>query len=333
MRNEQTRYPSIPVRFLIVAVAVIMTLCAAASPALARQIYVNNQSGDDQFNGRQAQPTPGGEGPFRTIGAALEVAGPSDEVYIANTGVPYHESITLGGKNRSGIEGFPFRLIGDGAVLDGSVPVPEEAWEHFKGPTFRFQPKGQHFNLLFLDGRPAAEVIVPIEAGGPPELNAFEWCHTNGYIYFRCEDTKLPSDYNLSYAKLDTGITLYHVNHVDIMDLTIQGFRVDGISAINTAREVTLVGCTMRGCGRSGLTVGGASIVSVNASLIGNNGRSQILTLPSSKTIVRNSNILGNTAPAWVDKGGLFYEGDFQIKGGREVIKPEGADEEEPAKQ
>lgn len=333
MRYEPTRRTDFWARFLILSIAFILIVQAGASVVFARQIYVNNLSGDDRFNGRQAQPTPGGEGPFRTIGAALDTAGPSDEVYVANTGEPYHESICLGGKNRSGVEGFPFRLIGDGAILDGSEKIPEERWEHYKGPTFRFRPKGQHFNMLFLDGRPAAEVIAPIESGGPPELNALEWCHVDGYIYFRCEDTKLPLDYNLSYAKLDTGITLYQVSQVEILDLTVQGFRIDGIGAINTARDVAIVGCTMRGCGRAGVSVGGASVVEIIASLVGNNGRAQILTLPASKTIVRNSNILGNTAPAWVDKGGLFYEGDFRIKGGRNEIKPPGELEEEPAKQ
>ena len=75
-------------------------------------------------------------------------------------------------------------------------------------------------------------------------------------------------------------MTLFHVEKVRIVDLTVQGFQVDGISLSNSAREVLLSGVTCRGNGRSGLAVGGASSVTIRESLLGDNGQAQLLTLP-----------------------------------------------------
>ena len=50
----------------------------------------------------------------------------------------------------------------------------------------------------------------------------------------------MPADYQLTYACLPTGITLYHVDSVAITGLTVQGFQVDGINALNSARDVRL---------------------------------------------------------------------------------------------
>ena len=61
----------------------------------------------------------------------------------------------------------------------------------------------------------------------------------------------------------------------------------------------------------------------VDACLVGNNGRAQLLSFPLSETHVRNSKLLGNTAPAWVDRGGRFYLGTERVEGGLEEIKPD----------
>ena len=108
-----------------------------------------------------------------------------------------------------------------------------------------------------------------------------------------------------------------------IRDLTIQGFQLDGLSAFNSAREVRLERLTCRGNGRTGVTVGGASIVAIDDSLVGNNGEAQLLTLPISEAHLHNTQLLGNTAPGWVDQGGkVFFEGQ-PIQGGREECLPD----------
>lgn len=298
---------------------VVVGLCAA--PSLARDVFVSNVAGDDRFTGeRPPGAQSGSSGPVRTIGRALKLAGPGDRIVLDNTGQPYRESITLATSQRSGLPHERFTLIGNGAVLDGSLPVPVDAWQHYAGAVFRFHPPRLGGQMLFLDGRPAPRVADDPLADRPPTLEPGQWCEHRGDIYFCVEKTKLPADYALTFAALQTGITLYHCGEVTIADLTVQGFRIDGISAFNSAHDVELVGVTARGNARAGITVGPASLVLLSGCLVGDNGEAQLLTLPYSETLVRSCDLLGNTAPGWVDQGGSVTVDGEPLTGGRDEI-------------
>ena len=132
----------------------------------------------------------------------------------------------------------------------------------------------------------------------------------------RTEPLRRPEDYPLTVATRPVGITLFHVQNVAILDLTIQGFQLDAVNAHNSARNVVLQEVTCRGNGRAGVAVGGASLVSINSSILGNNGEAQLLTRPYSETFVRQSDLLSNTAPAWLDRGGVVTLDDNKIEGG-----------------
>ena len=106
-------------------------------PASARDIFVDNVSGDDRFIGSQINNAADGSGPVRTIGKALRLAGNGDAIELAATGQPYRESVSLVGSSHSGLAGHPFTIRGNGAILDGSAPVPPQAWEHYNGAEFR----------------------------------------------------------------------------------------------------------------------------------------------------------------------------------------------------
>ena len=305
----------------VVRLSVVLGIAVGlVAPAAARDIFVSNTGGDDSFTGRQARSMPDRSGPVRTIAKALRLARQGDRIVLAKTDLPYRESISLVGSRRSGSSLTRFVIAGNGAVLDGSAPVPPDAWEHYRGAVFRFRPPGLEHQQLFLDDRPAMRVVISRLAGTPPELEDLQWCLHEGYIYFRVEPLKLPEDYALTYADKRVGITLFHVDQVAILDLTVQGFQLDGVNAANTARNIYLAGVTCRGNGRSGITVGGASLVALDAALLGNNGQAQLLTLPFSETHVYNSELLSNTAPAWVDQGGRFYLEGKRITGGLDEL-------------
>ena len=68
---------------------------ATAVHACARDLYVNNVSGDDRFNGSAANAQGGKNGPWRTIARALRSAEKGDRINLAATEQPYRESITL----------------------------------------------------------------------------------------------------------------------------------------------------------------------------------------------------------------------------------------------
>jgi nitrous oxidase accessory protein NosD len=143
-----------------------------------------------------------------------------------------------------------------------------------------------------------------------------------GEIYFCVEKDKLPGDYALTYAAKETGITLYYVEQVAILDLVVQGFRVDGINA-KTVRSVQIKGVTSRGNGRYGIAVDGAAQVDIEDCTLGQNGRGQLFTAANSETHLRGSDLFPLTAPAWVDEGGLFYLNDKRRQGGLEKISRE----------
>jgi hypothetical protein len=300
------------------------------STAGGREIFVDNLAGDDRSSGQQPDNSTYQNGPVRTITKALQLVGNSDTIVLAKSDQPYRECISLVGSQHSGVPREPFIIRGNGAILDGSAPVPPEAWQHYRGATFRFRPPRMGSEQLFLDDRPATRVLAGRGATDPPELQPGQWCSLRGDIYFCVEPTKLPADYRLSYACLQTGITLLHVDCVVIADLTVQGFRVDGINLFNSARHVSLVDVTCRGNGRSGLAVSGASLADLDKSGLGDNGEAQLLTLPLSKTFVRQTTLLGNTAPGWVDRGGFMYVDGNRVEGGMRQLPPTAAQEPAP---
>jgi hypothetical protein len=278
-----------------------------STPASGRSIFVDNMVGDDLATGRQARATTAGaDGPVRTITRALQLAQSGDAIVLANNSTPYRESISLVGSRRSGMPEEPFTIRGNGAVLDGSLPVRPDAWQPYEGPVFRFRPRPCDYQQLFLDGRPAARAAVAPGAKRPPALRPLQWCMLRGDIYFCVEQTKLPADYNLACSYHPTGITLFHVDHVVIVDLTVQGFQLDGINAFNSARQISLGGVNCRNNGRSGVATGGASSVEIQASMLEGNGLAQLLTLPFSETQVRQTHMPSAAAPAWLSRGGYL---------------------------
>jgi len=308
----------------------LLTVLLLWSPAVGREVLVDNVNGDDRFTGQLARDPGGMGGPVRTLAKALRIAGPGDTIILVKNDAPYRESFSLTGRRHSGTSQEPFTIQGNGAILDGSAPAPAEKWESYKGAIFRLRSRPMAYSQLFLDGRPAVRVFAGQSAKSPPELQPRQWCSLEGRIFFCVEKSKLPGDYKLSYAHDQTGITLFHVERVRIADLTVQGFQVDGVNLYNSAREVSLSNVTCRGNGRSGVAVGGASQVTIDASLLGNNGQAQLLTLPYSEAHLGNTRLLSNSAPGWVDQGGRVYIDGKRVKGGRDEFRPAAARERKP---
>ena len=272
--------------------------------ASALDLFVNNQAGDDRNDGRLEHSAYGGQGPVRTIGRALKLAQSGDRVIVADTGQPYREQLTLFGSGNSGSPVAPFVIEGHGAVLDGSQPVPDEAWAHYADDVFRFRPRGLAYQQLFRNDRPLAQVPVRRLSASPPRLEPLQWCLHENWIYFRVEEGHTPQSYALTSASHEVGITLYRVANVQILDLTVQGFRLDGVNAHDGVRDAFLVGLTCRGNGRSGASVGGASRLTLEACLLGNNGHAQLRTEGHCRVWANRCELLDNTAPPYVVEGG-----------------------------
>jgi hypothetical protein len=243
-------------------------------PVAGRDVYVSNTVGSDRMDGSAARVEGGSHGPVRTLARALRLVEKGDHIVLDNSGKPYRESVCLSGDRHQGLRGKPLTIRGNGATLDGTAPVPPGAWQHFRGDVFRFRPGRLTHQQLLLHDKPARRRPVMVRRV-LPELAPLEWTLMDGHIYFRVEDGRLPRDYDLKYSDRQTGITLYGVNHVRIMNLTVLGFALDGVNAHDGVRNTVLEGLACHTNGRSGISVGGASRVSVDRCRLGNNGQSQ----------------------------------------------------------
>ncbi|MCH8046685.1 MAG: right-handed parallel beta-helix repeat-containing protein [Planctomycetes bacterium] len=274
--------------------------------AVARDIFVNNLAGEDRFSGLVATTDGDRSGPVRTIGRALQIAHRADRIVLAKTDQPYRESITLQGVGNSGYADKPFTIQGNGAMLDGSVPVPGDAWQHVRGNIFRFRLRRLGHHQLFADGLPLVRRHVSSD-GKIPDLKPLQWCMSRAHAYFCTEDSKSPRNYEMTHSGHSVGITLYRVDHVVIFDLIVQGYQLDGINAHDLARNVSLVGVASRGNGRSGVSVGGASQVTVQACTLHENGTAQLRTEGECQAHVRLSGLLPESAPRWHIAGGRLW--------------------------
>jgi len=276
----------------------------------ARDLYVNNVAGDDHQQGNSPDLSSTESGPTRTIRQALRLARFGDRVILANTGQPYTEFISLEGPDNSGSAMMPFVLEGNGAVLDGSRFVPPDAWQPIDRNVLAFRPPWISYCLLFVDGKPASR-LESADASQLSLLQPMQWDLVNQQIALRVPDDHLPSDYKLSYTALPVGVTLYGVRNVVIRNLTIQGYRLDGVNAHDNAFEVDLIGLTCRANGRSGVSIGGASRVNVRKCVLQDNGNVQLRTEGWSHAIVNESQVGDGQAVSWAMEGGqLIVDGE-----------------------
>jgi len=283
----------------ILTLTFVLGCCLGPLPA--RDWFVNNFGGDDTFSGLVATTgTP--DGPFRTLGRALRACGAGDRIVLADSGQPYRESASLVGGHHSGLPGHPFVIEGNGATLDGRLPIPPEVWKSYHGAVFRFNPRRLAYQQLYLNNVPALR--HPTGRGGAlPKLAPLEWFLDGGYLYFRIEDERMIDDYALSCAAHTVGLTLYKVHDVVIQNLTIQGYQIDGIQ-VHDAVECLLGGITSRGNGRSGVAVVGASRATIDGCVLGDNAEAQLLVEYPAQANVLDCDLLPKTAPAILNRGG-----------------------------
>jgi hypothetical protein len=287
--------------YLLLAVA-FWLFCAASAPA--RNIFVNNLTGDDRRGGEQ--PVSQGEagGPCRSIAKALRIAQASDRIIVANTGEPYRESLSVQGARHSGSDAFPFVIEGNGALLDGTINLSEADWEHVAGNYFRTQPRLMSYQQVFLSGQPAVRKLPAL--GRVPKLEPTEWCLLEGWIYFRVEDGKLPQSYDLACSGETVGVTLYDVHDVIVRDLAVIGFQLDGVNCHDNVRRSDLVGIQSDWNGRSGISVGGSCRVRIDTCSAEGNFEAQVRTEGYCVVEMLDNRLNETTAPAVIREGGMI---------------------------
>jgi hypothetical protein len=288
--------------------AVFTCLLLSCSAASARDIFVDNVIGDDRRAGTSSAIVGEGGGPCRSIAKALRVAQPGDRVIIAKTPEPYREGITIQGPRHSGSDRFPLFIVGNGATLDGTMPLTDAQWEYVGNNTFRTHPAHMSYQQLFINNQPV--IRKQPAPGRPPHLGPHEWCLQDGWIYFGTDKGKLPPDYNLSCCGEQVGITLYEVHDVVIEDLNLRGFWLDGVNCHDNVRRTDLVRLTTTNNGRSGISVGGASRVRIDTCTSSGNGAAQVRTEGFCAVRMVDNQLDETTAPAISREGGQVVAGE-----------------------
>lgn len=255
----------------LLAVALAIT-CSSAN---ARDIYVDNLVGSDQFDGRLQVPTDSGSGPVRSLRRAMQLVNFGDRVVLKRAGAVYYDSLSFTGSRFSGSPQNPFTLVGNGATLSGLRVVPPAGWRPAGQDLWKLTLTRKGFNRLLRDGKLLPEVI-PGDSVNPLEsLNPGEWVAWRGSLYFR-QDGDRPATQQFTYAAEQTGLTLYQVSNVRITDVTFRDFRFDGVHAQNMCESVVLENVNCINNGRAGVAISGTSDVEVIGGRMADNGRAQI---------------------------------------------------------
>lgn len=252
---------------LLYLISLLVALCSAAN---ASDIHVDNVAGDDRNNGSQAGGGAVDTGPLRSISRALWIAHAGDRIILTKNAEPYREMLSVIGPRNSGLDDSPFIIEGNGAVIDGSGFINPDDWDYAFGDVFKVRFRYMAFPLLLEAEKPLPKLKVT-SAKDLSKLEVGEWATFGGQVYFRPAADRDISAYPLSGASMATGITLFQVDNVVIRNLTVQGFRIDGISAADAANFVRLEKVTSRANGRSGLSTGGTSkVIAIDSTMVEN---------------------------------------------------------------
>jgi hypothetical protein len=286
----------------------VVMVAMLTGQAAARDVYVDNLAGNDTLLGRE--PLGGGreDGPVRTIAKATRLAQSGDRIVLANTGEPYREQVTLQGGKCSGFgTGSPFVLEGNGAVIDGTTDVPDEAWQRVGADAFRFGPLLKSHQTLFIDEEPVGR--VPAQRGEAlPSLQPMQWLLSGGWVYLRSRPGEVPQSYHLRCAGLQTGITVYDVQNLVIRNVTVRGFALDGVNIHDKGFNVRLEGVVTKDNGRSGLSIGGASRARLIGCEAAGNHVAQVRTEGYCRVQHTECVLDEATAPAIMRQGGEIEE-------------------------
>ncbi len=268
-------------------------LLSSVWTAHAANFYVDNLQGSNAYDGRDDLPVSEESGPFRTISRALESARAGDIIIVINNQIPYYESLSLLGARLGTTQYAPIRIVGNGAVVSGLRDVPRDIWESVGHDLYRMTPLRKHWFQLLQDQKLLPQVDAPRNADAPPELKAGEWCQYRGDVYLRTEPFVQPRELELQFSAEDVGLSVYQVRQAEILDLTFQHFRINGIHVADCGPNILLGGVKSFENGRHGLVASGGSRVRVQEGEIARNASLAVEAHAFGRITIHSSKIDG----------------------------------------
>jgi hypothetical protein len=269
--------PRPTLRRIVLILMGVSALAGTLQDAAAAVIYVNSLTGNNRLNGRAPEPINASDGPVRTLQRALQLVRRGDTVSLVNNGSPYYGCFTLVGERVSGTPDTPFRIMGNGAVLSGSKPILPETWTIVGVDLWRITPFRKGHALLLRAETPVPEIPCPDDAETMPELPDGTWCLFQGAVYYKSPSLENPPDLPFSLADDEVGLTLLDVHHVEIHDLVVRHYRLDGINVHDRCHDITLSNVVCEQNGRAGVTVAGSSTATLIDAVIRDNRESSVL--------------------------------------------------------
>ncbi|MBN2456322.1 MAG: hypothetical protein JXB29_07300 [Sedimentisphaerales bacterium] len=218
-------------------IAIFLCLFALTGLVYARDIYVNPNTGNDSADGLAPTAT-GLSGPVKTINQAVQLARPGDTIYLGGATFKGNgEHIGFYG-TKSGEPGKPIIVDGQGAVIDGSVPLKLADWQQVSAGLYRnttIFPEVLHshedwmlrFCFIFNGklnrmGHSLKAPSIPYKK--PEELQPGEWTYQKDEqaFYIKIDPTGKLGDYNIEFPIVVTGVQVHGtISHLVFKNITV----------------------------------------------------------------------------------------------------------------
>jgi len=233
---------------------------------------VNSRSGADSAEGTADQP-------FATIKRAIALAQPGDTISLDPQGSPYDEQIFFADK--SGTESEPIILDGQGAVIDGSVPIRPEEWERVSDGLYKstilpqiycYKANPAYVGRFFFVwegkinrmGRSLKGSQTPYKK--PEDLAPGEWTYAadETAFYLRVPDGMPLESAPVRVPKIVSGVQITgNCHHLVIRNVKVRHVINDGFALTtgagpgNTVRNIRFENIRAEECGDDGLSAHG----------------------------------------------------------------------------
>lgn len=243
----------------------LVLLFVVAPMSAARDLYVNQITGDERNDGLAAVPGATGVGPVKTIHRAVRSAQPGDTVHLAALDEPYHESPVF--HDRICPADKPITLDGHGATITGAERMDLATWEQVAPGRFRkiglmrmdsailgrwfFRIDGRMQHMGRTSKGPSAKLKQPVE------LQPGEWTFVEAEdaFYLQLDPAKKPSDYVVEAPVRSAGVQISGRNeNIVIRNLNTQHVYNDGFNIHGYCRGVLLENVSAVECGDDGIS-------------------------------------------------------------------------------
>lgn len=218
-------------------------------------------------------------GAYKTIQQAIAKAQPGDVIKLSPADSPYFESAVF--HNKSGAEGNPIILDGQGATLDGSEPLHTGEWEQVSAGLYKSTalPARLHMNSAIL-GRYFFVFNGKINRMGgvskgkhavmkaPADLTDGEWTYVEADKAFYVRPGAGQDLTSVRSPVLGSGVALSgDCEHLVIRNITVTHVWNDGFNIHNRSRDVSFENIRAIECGDDGISEHEDCRINVNGML------------------------------------------------------------------